>query len=76
VLALAVSRVCNAGDAILFGTTRDGGALVVTVLSGEEREKWYPDDERSIGAALTQIADAYLPVGEKNSNGHYQKEVG
>jgi hypothetical protein len=60
----AIAGVTGAGDAIVFSRTSDGGALVVSVLSGNDRRKFYPDSADAIGHALRQIAAAYLGVGE------------
>jgi hypothetical protein len=61
----AVRGCVDSGDAILFGRTSDGGALVITILSGDERRKFYPDDADSVGAALRLIAGAYAGVGSR-----------
>jgi len=58
-LAAAIAGVVGSGDAIMFGSTSDGGAFVVTIFSGDDRRKWYPDDVLSAGACLRQIAEAY-----------------
>lgn len=55
----AVAAVVSAGDAIMFARTRDGGCLVITVLSGDERKKFYPDDVDSCRFACAAICDAY-----------------
>jgi hypothetical protein len=70
-LALAITRVVAQGDAILIGSTSDGGCVVITILSGDERQKFYPNDEGSLSAALSQIAEAYqeLPATGKEKNG-------
>jgi hypothetical protein len=36
-----VQEVTRGGDAVLFGQSRDGGTLVVTICSGAERVKFY-----------------------------------
>jgi hypothetical protein len=61
----AIAAIVDGGDAVMFGSTSDGGALVITVLSGTDRRKFYPDDATSIGHALKQIYEAYLPETER-----------
>jgi hypothetical protein len=58
-LADMVAHVVNAGDAVVLASTLDGGALVITLLSGNDRKKWYPDDEQSLSAAIRFISAAY-----------------
>jgi hypothetical protein len=65
VLQDVVSAIIRDGDAIMFGSTSDGGALVVTLFSGDERKKFYPDDDSSFRAALAQIGDAYMNDSER-----------
>lgn len=43
-LAEAVKQVLSAGDAIMFGTRYDGGAISVIIMSGEERTRRWCDD--------------------------------
>jgi hypothetical protein len=50
----ALDACQSAGDALLLGATRDGGALVITVCSGDERFKYYPT---SILEAETTLVD-------------------
>lgn len=53
-----VLAVTNAGDAITFGRTRDGGAVSVVILSGDERIRKYARGEEEIDALLTEIRTA------------------
>lgn len=61
----AVGAIIRDSDAIMFGSTTDGGALVITVFSGDERKKFYPDDDISARAAFEQIAEAYATDAER-----------
>jgi len=36
-----VCAVLGQGDAVLFGTTREGGAIMLQLFSGEESDKLY-----------------------------------
>lgn len=73
-LAAAVAAVIGSGDAIMFGRTRDGGCMVITILSGDDRRKFYPDDVDSCRHACAAIAAAYdHPVGYTGSKVDPQK---
>jgi len=50
-----VLAVVAAGDAIMFGRTQDGGAVVVTVLSGTERIKEYATGVEETKSLLADI---------------------
>ena len=50
-----VQAVTRGGDAILLGTTRDGGALVLTVCSGDQRVKFYSSTELEAAAMLQKV---------------------
>lgn len=45
----------NAGDALMFAKTRDGGACVLTVMSGDERVKEYATGEEELAALLGEV---------------------
>lgn len=53
-----VCEVTSAGDALMFGRTRDGGALVLTVLSGEERVRNYASNAEEIADLLKRLREA------------------
>ena len=53
-----VCGVTNAGDAITFGRTSEGGAYYVGVLADGLLEKFYLDDRESLHDALLGIAEA------------------
>ena len=48
-----VQLVTSVGNAVILGTTSDGGALAVTILQGDERIKDWPKD----GDAFKQLLD-------------------
>jgi len=53
-----ISEVTSAGDALMFGRTRDGGALVLTVLSGDERVRNYATGAEEVAALLARVREA------------------
>jgi len=53
-----VCEATSAGDALMFGRTRDGGALVLTVLSGDERVRNYATGAEEVSALLARIREA------------------
>lgn len=57
-----IQEVTSQGDAIMFGLTRDGGAVVLTVLSGDERVKQYATGEEEIAALLQLVREAAQDV--------------
>lgn len=54
----AIGFVTQAGDAITFGRTSDGGALSVTVLSREARYKFYASTVAEAEEMLMGIIEA------------------
>jgi ribosomal protein L31 len=50
-----VQAVCAVGDAVLFSSTSDGGAIVITVCSGEHRFKYYATSKAEAEAHLADI---------------------
>lgn len=54
----ALDACQSAGDALLLGATRDGGALVITVCSGDERFKYYPTSASDAEETLVDITKA------------------
>jgi hypothetical protein len=57
-ILIALSNVTKEGAALLFGKTRDGGALVLTVCDGDERLKLYATTHEEMGVHLREVADA------------------
>jgi len=53
-----IYQVTNSGDALMFGLTRDGGAVVLTVLSGDDRTKAYATGEEEIANLLADVRAA------------------
>ncbi len=55
----ALDAVINAECALILGSTRDGGALVLTVLDGEERHRTYCSSDGELQAALQALIELY-----------------
>ncbi len=51
----AVLAVLLAGDAVLLGTTRDGGAVVMTIMEGDRRHRQYFSDATELMASLQEL---------------------
>lgn len=54
----AVCEVTAAGDALTLSITRDGGAVVLTVLSGDERIRQYAHDAAEIAELLQLVRES------------------
>jgi len=55
VLALVV----DSGAALIISATRDGSALVLTLLDGNDKDKVYCEDVDDLREALTDLAASY-----------------
>jgi hypothetical protein len=53
-----VAAVTDGGDAIMFSRTRDGGALCLTIMAGEERIKQYAGDGEEIQKLLSLVLES------------------
>lgn len=73
---LAISCVQAMGGAIVFGATRDGGSLVVTVLDGPSNEKFYAKNADELNNTLTDIALAFKQDIIGAVYQHIQDEIG
>lgn len=56
---LALDKVLKAGCALLVGQTRDGGAVVLTVLDGEQRHRTYCANDAELQAAIDALHFLY-----------------
>ncbi len=54
-LIQVIVEVTHNGDAILLGSTRDGGSLVLTICSGDERIKFYMRTSEEIDSQLREL---------------------
>jgi len=57
----AVCEVTEAGDALTFSRTRDGGAVTLTVLSGTERVRQYATGAEEIAELLQLVRESAQP---------------
>lgn len=55
-LAALVAAVTNAGDALILGRTSDGGALSLTILSGNDKHREYLSDPEKANNTIRQLA--------------------
>lgn len=54
----AITAVIRAGDAILVGTTRDGGAVAMQLYSGDALDKLYGATAEELAEVLQGVYDA------------------
>lgn len=55
----ALEKVLQAGCAIIIGRTRDNGAVVLTILDGDQRHRTYCSNDLELDQAFTAIIDLY-----------------
>lgn len=55
----ALDKALGAGCAVLLGHTRDGGALVLTILDGDDRHRTYCATDEELDAAIIAMTDLY-----------------
>lgn len=55
-----IDAVTASGDAVTFGRTSDGGALAVTILSGQDRHKLYFKTADEFHEQVPDIIEAAL----------------
>lgn len=60
----AITATINLGAAIMFSATRDGGAVVVTVLDGDARNKVYPTTLAELEQALDDLIESFGTTAE------------
>jgi hypothetical protein len=56
-----ICEVTEAGDALTFSRTRDGGAVTLTVLSGDQRVRQYATGAEEIAELLQLVREAAQP---------------
>lgn len=59
-LGLVLDAVLAEGAAVMVGKTRDGGALVLTVLDGDNRHRTYCATTPELEAALESLEAAFV----------------
>jgi len=55
----AIADTVNMGAAIMFSGTRDGGAVVLTVLDGDARNKVYATNVAELDEALRDLTESF-----------------
>jgi len=58
-IGMALDAILRSECAVIIGCTRDGGALVLTILDGEERHRTYCSNDGELSAALHMILVLY-----------------
>ncbi len=58
-LARLLDSVCRAGCALMVGHTRDGGAVVLTILDGDNRHRTYSSNDAELQGAIDSAFAAY-----------------
>lgn len=58
-IGTALQVLCNTGCAVIVGATRDGGALVLTILDGDTRHRTYCSTSAELQDAFNAIIDMY-----------------
>lgn len=53
----AVCAVTDNGEAIILSRTSDGGALSITIISGSDKHRWYPNSVAMIEEDLAEILE-------------------
>jgi len=57
----AVHYMCEAGGAIRFGKTRDGGAIAIGLYDGDEKRTEYLAPEDDLDMFLMDVLELYAP---------------
>lgn len=57
--SIVIDEILAAGCAVMFGHTRDGGALVCTVLDGEQRHRSYCSSEKELEDMMLALHNYY-----------------
>lgn len=60
-LAETLALALDQGAAVMFGATRDGNTLIITLLDGDLREKVYIEDMDDYRQTLTDLAATVAP---------------
>lgn len=56
---IAIDKVLEQGCAVLVGRTRDNGAVVLTVLDGDQRHRTYCSNSSELEAAIKALSFVY-----------------
>jgi len=60
-LGTAIDAILDAECAVIIGSTRDGGALVLTILDNDERHRTYCSNPEELEEAITEVIMLYKP---------------
>jgi len=55
----AIDAALAKGCAVMIGTTRDGGAIVITILDGDDRHRTYCANSDELTAAADAMIELY-----------------
>lgn len=55
----AINQCIKVGHAVIIGATRDGGALCLTILDGDDRWKTYCANEEEVREAAQRMLQDY-----------------
>jgi len=55
----AIDAILDAECAVIIGSTRDGGALVITILDNDERHRTYCSNPEELEEAITEVIMLY-----------------
>lgn len=58
-IARLLDAVCRSGCALMVGHTRDGGAVVFTILDGDNRHRTYCSNDNELQGAIDSAYSAY-----------------
>ena len=58
-LGKLLDSVCRSGCAFMVGHTRDGGAIVFTILDGDNRHRTYCSNDSELQGAIDSALAAY-----------------
>lgn len=58
-VGLALDQILKCECAVIIGTTRDGGALVLTILDNEDRHRTYCSNDDELSEAISAIMRLY-----------------
>lgn len=58
-LTTAVELLVKSGCAVMFGATRDDGAVVFTILDGDNRHRTYCSNDEEFHEAIESICRTY-----------------
>jgi len=73
-LAFAVASVVSAGDAVVLGRSRDGGALCITILAGDDKTRLWSASAFELSENVALVKREYTDQHDKVR--HHGEDVG